>query len=69
MTMRVTGSLEGMCFELQRGTFYLKQPSLLEFFGVCICVDDNPVFDDMMPSQWVIAVEILKQSISRHFYP
>jgi hypothetical protein len=68
-TMRVIGSVEGMWFELQHGTFYLKEPSFFKFFGVCICVDGNPVLGDMTPSQWVIAVEILKQSIGRHFYP
>jgi hypothetical protein len=65
----VTGSLEGMSLELQPGTFYLKQSSFFEFFGVCVCVDENPLLGDMTPSQWVIAVELLKQIIGRHFYP
>ena len=66
--MCVTGSLEGMSFELQAGPFYLKQSSFFEFYGVCICVDENSVLGDMAPSKWVIAVDLLKQSIGRNFY-
>jgi hypothetical protein len=65
--IRVTGSLQGMCFELQPGNFYLKKSSLFEFFGVYICVDENPVLCDIASTQWMIAVEHFKHSVGGHF--
>lgn len=59
-TMRVTGSLEGMCFELRPGNFYLNQ-SFFEFLGVCICVDEIPVLCLMTPSQWVIGCRTFEE--------
>lgn len=67
--MRVTGSLQATCFELQPGNFYLKHSSFFEFFGVYICVDESPVVCEFTPSHWIFAVELLKHSVGGYFDP